>query len=105
MDKQEVLPVEHRELYPVFWGRPQWRITFKNRICIYLYMCVYIYVYMTITLLYSRNWHIVNQYTLIKKNNPNIAKTLKISVVITFKKQNTFKIFDYFFNYKHIHFY
>ena len=44
--------VWHRELYPVSWDRPLWKI--KERECIYLYDWI--------TLLHSRNWHnIVNQ--------------------------------------------
>ena len=58
----------------------------KNNVCVYIYMCIYIYthIYNSITFLYRRNSHIVNQLYFNKVNclmrsflfynNPHLAK-------------------------------
>ena len=47
-DKQWHPIVQHRELWPISWVRPQWKIIWEKE-------CVYMYDW--VTMLYSRNWH------------------------------------------------
>ena len=88
MEKQWGLTIQHRELYPVSWDRPWWKIVWEKE-------CIYVYAWVTV--LYSRNWqNTVNQ---LNSNKNKILKKSAISMhLMTALLRRSFLFYWYFSN-------